>query len=571
MLKLLRFLKEYKIQVIFGPVFKLIEAIFELIVPLVMARIIDVGIKNGDTSYVLRMGGVMILLGVVGLASSLTCQRFAAIASQGFGTAVRKEVFSHINAFSHSELDKFGTSSLIIRIINDVNQLQLAVAMLIRLVVRAPFLAVGAIIMAVSIDAKLSVIFLAVTPLIALILYIIMSKSVKFYRLIQKKLDKISLITRENLSGARVIKAFSKQEMEKERFYDASADLAETAVKVGKLSALLNPLTFIVMNFGIIAVLWFGGIRVESGTVSQGEIIAFVNYMTQILLALIVVANLVALFTKASASAVRINEIFETKSSVLENDVAAEPIISEKKVEFKNVTFSYGNGESALKNITFTVLSGETIGIIGGTGSGKTTLVNLIPRFYDVTDGEVIVNGINVKDYSVSELRGNIGVAPQKAVLFNASIRDNIKWGKFGATDEEIKKALDISQSSEFVEKMPEKYDTIISQGSKNLSGGQKQRLTIARALVSKPQILILDDSASALDYVTDTALRRELAENLTETTVFFITQRVAGVKQADKIIVLDDGEIVGMGTHAELFEACDEYRKICASQEVEK
>lgn len=571
MLKLLRFLKEYKIQVIFGPVFKLIEAIFELIVPLVMARIIDVGIKNGDTSYVLRMGGVMILLGVVGLASSLTCQRFAAIASQGFGTAVRKEVFSHINTFSHSELDKFGTSSLIIRIINDVNQLQLAVAMLIRLVVRAPFLAVGAIIMAVSIDAKLSVIFLAVTPLIALILYIIMSKSVKFYRLIQKKLDKISLITRENLSGARVIKAFSKQEMEKERFYDASADLAETAVKVGKLSALLNPLTFIVMNFGIIAVLWFGGIRVESGTVSQGEIIAFVNYMTQILLALIVVANLVALFTKASASAVRINEIFETKSSVLENDVAAEPIISEKKVEFKNVTFSYGNGESALKNITFTVLSGETIGIIGGTGSGKTTLVNLIPRFYDVTDGEVIVNGINVKDYSVSELRGNIGVAPQKAVLFNASIRDNIKWGKFGATDEEIKKALDISQSSEFVEKMPEKYDTIISQGSKNLSGGQKQRLTIARALVSKPQILILDDSASALDYVTDTALRRELAENLTETTVFFITQRVAGVKQADKIIVLDDGEIVGMGTHAELFEACDEYRKICASQEVEK
>lgn len=571
MLKLLRFLKEYKIQVIFGPVFKLIEAIFELIVPLVMARIIDVGIKNGDTSYVLRMGGVMILLGVVGLASSLTCQRFAAIASQGFGTAVRKEVFSHINTFSHSELDKFGTSSLIIRIINDVNQLQLAVAMLIRLVVRAPFLAVGAIIMAVSIDAKLSVIFLAVTPLIALILYIIMSKSVKFYRLIQKKLDKISLITRENLSGARVIKAFSKQEMEKERFYDASADLAETAVKVGKLSALLNPLTFIVMNFGIIAVLWFGGIRVESGTVSQGEIIAFVNYMTQILLALIVVANLVALFTKASASAVRINEIFETKSSVLENDVAAEPIIGEKKVEFKNVSFSYGNGESALKNITFTVLSGETIGIIGGTGSGKTTLVNLIPRFYDVTDGEVIVNGINVKDYSVSELRGNIGVAPQKAVLFNASIRDNIKWGKFGATDEEIKKALDISQSSEFVEKMPEKYDTIISQGSKNLSGGQKQRLTIARALVSKPQILILDDSASALDYVTDTALRRELAENLTETTVFFITQRVAGVKQADKIIVLDDGEIVGMGTHAELFEACDEYRKICASQEVEK
>lgn len=571
MLKLARFLKGYKKQVILGPVFKLIEAIFELIVPLVMASIIDVGVEQGDKGYVFRMGGVMLLLAAVGLCSALICQYFAAQASQGFGTTVRSALYKHINTLSHAEIDKLGTPSLITRITNDVNQLQVAVAMLIRLVIRAPFLAVGAVVMAMSIDLKLSVIFLVATPLIALVLYFVMSRSVPFYKAIQKKLDRVSLLSRENLDGTRVIRAFSKQKSEEERFNEASDDVAKTAVRVGKLSALLNPATYLIMNFAIVAIVWFGGFRVDGGDMSQGQIIAFVNYMTQILLALVVVANLVVIFTKASASAARVNEVFETVPSVVETaaaEVTPSGAENHPKIEFRNVNFSYaGTEELSLDNLSFSVARGETVGVIGGTGSGKSTLVNLIPRFYDVTSGEVLIDGVNVKDYPFSQLRGQIGMVPQKAVLFSGSIRDNMRWGKSDADDQEIARALSIAQASEFVEKLPEGYDTKISQGGKNLSGGQKQRLTIARALVSQPEILILDDSASALDFATDAALRRAIQRETAGMTVLIVSQRASTIRRADKILVLDDGELAGVGAHAELLERCEVYREICLSQ----
>lgn len=571
MFKLARYLKHFKKEVILGPLFKLMEAIFELIVPLVMARIIDVGIATGDTGYILRMGGLMVLLGVAGLGFALTCQYFAARASQGFGTILRNDLFRHIHSFSHREIDKFGTPSLITRITNDINQLQVAVAMLIRLVIRAPFLIVGSAVMAMLLDWQLSLIFLVAAPLVALVLYLVMSRSVPFYRTIQKKLDRISLITRENLEGVRVIRAFSKQKDEEERFDEASDDLAATSVRVGKISALLNPLTYVIMNLAIVAIIWFGGMRVDAGALSQGQIIAFVNYMTQILLALVVVANLVILFTKASACAARVNEVLDTQPSVTED--AAGPVSPSKdqstpRVEFRDVSFSYGEGDYALQNISFAIAPGETVGIIGGTGSGKSTLVNLIPRFYDATEGQVLVDGVNVKAYPFTQLRRQIGMVPQRAVLFAGTLRENMRWGKPDATDEEIAKALSIAQASDFVEKLPKKYDMPILQGGKNLSGGQKQRLTIARALVGTPPILILDDSASALDYATDAALRKALRRETKDMTVLMISQRANTVKGADKIVVLDDGEIAGIGAHEALFDSCQVYREICLSQQ---
>lgn len=569
MFKLVRYLKTFKKEVILGPIFKLTEAIFELIVPLVMARIIDVGVKNGDLNYVLKMGLVMILLGIVGLSCALTCQYFAAKASQGFGTIVRNNLFKHINTLSHAEIDQIGTPSLITRLTNDVNQLQLAVAMLIRLAVRVPFLIIGSAVMAMMLDIKLSLIFFMVIPILALTIYLIMSKSVPYYRVIQAKLDKISLITRENLEGIRVIRAFSKQKTEAERFNEASDDLLKTSVNVGKISALLNPLTYVIMNFAIIAILWCGGIRVEEGVLTQGQIIAFVNYMTQILLALVVLANLVVIFTKASASATRVNEIFDTHSIVVEQtkdnkaDTDKAP-----KIVFKDVCFSYGSSdEEALSHISFSIEKGETVGIIGGTGSGKSTVVNLLPRFYDATQGEVLLDGINVKDYSFDELRQKIGMVPQKVVLFSGTLRENLKWAYEDATDKQIEKALKIAQAYEFVEHLPEKYETYIVQGGKNLSGGQRQRLTIARALVRDPEILVLDDSASALDFATEAKLRKALKEETKEMTVLMISQRVSTIKNADKILVLDDGKLVGIGSHQQLIEKCDVYKEICLSQ----
>ena len=573
MLKFARFLKQFKKEVLIGPIFKLTEAVFELIVPLVMAQIIDVGIANGDRGYVLRMGGVMVLLGLVGLGCALICQYCAARASQGFGTVLRSEMFRHINTLSHGEIDQIGTPSLITRITNDVNQLQLAVAMLIRLVVRAPFLVIGATVMALLLDWKLACIFFVAAPLMALVLYLVMSRSIPFYRIIQKKLDRISLITRENLSGVRVIRAFSRQEKEKERFAQASEDQMSTSIAVGRISALLNPLTSAIINLAIAAVIWFGGFRVDAGGMTQGEVIAFVNYLNQILLAMIVVANLVVIFTKAAASATRVDEVLELHPSIV-NRVSrpAQEVEGSPEIAFDAVSFAYPDaGAYSLSDISFTVARGQTLGIIGGTGCGKSTLVNLIPRFYEVSEGSIKVDGVDVRDYPMEQLRGKVGIVPQRAVLFSGTLRQNMQWRKQDATDEEIWQALETAQAASFVRKMPDGLDSVILQGGKNLSGGQKQRLTIARALVGEPEILILDDSASALDFATDAALRRAIAKfsagRGNRMTTIIVSQRANTVRYADQIVVLDDGKAAGIGTHEQLLESCQIYREIYWSQ----
>lgn len=567
MLKLARYLKYYKLQVTIGPVFKLLEAIFELIVPLIMANIIDIGVKNGDTNYIAKQGVLLVILGVTGLLSALICQYSASFASQGVGTILRRDLFHHINTLSHKEIDIIGTPSLITRMTSDINQIQLAVAMLIRLVIRAPFLVVGAMIMASTVSLKLSVIFFGAAALIGLTLYIIMSKSVPFFKTIQKRLDRISLISRENLRGNRVIRAFARQDEEEEKFSKAAQELTDASISAGRISVLLSPLTCIITNIAIALIIWFGGMNVNIGELSQGDIIALVNYMTQIMLAMVVVADLVVIFTRASASAQRINEIFETKTSVTEEKAEKNPTAeNDNAIEFRNVSFSYGEGE-ALKNVTFSIKKGETLGIIGGTGSGKSTFVNLIPRFYDATKGQVLVNGIDVKKYEIETLREKIGVVAQKTVLFKGSLRKNMQWGKEKATDQEIIKALKIAQSWDFVEKLPGKLDFDVAQGGKNFSGGQRQRLTIARALVKQPDILILDDSFSALDFATDANLRKELKEQTRGMTVVIVSQRASTIRNADKIVVLDEGECVGIGTHQELYKNCSEYREICLSQ----
>lgn len=567
MLKLARYLKYYKLQVTIGPVFKLLEAVFELIVPLIMANIIDIGVKNGDTNYIAKQGVLLVILGVTGLLSALICQYSASFASQGVGTILRRDLFHHINTLSHKEIDNIGTPSLITRMTSDINQIQLAVAMLIRLVIRAPFLVVGAMIMASTVSLKLSVIFFGAAVLIGLTLYIIMSKSVPFFKTIQKRLDRISLISRENLRGNRVIRAFARQDEEEEKFSKAAQELTDASISAGRISVLLSPLTCIITNIAIALIIWFGGMNVNIGELSQGDIIALVNYMTQIMLAMVVVADLVVIFTRASASAQRINEIFETKTSVTEEKAEKNPTAeNDNAIEFRNVSFSYGEGE-ALKNVTFSIKKGETLGIIGGTGSGKSTFVNLIPRFYDATKGQVLVNGIDVKKYEIETLREKIGVVAQKTVLFKGSLRKNMQWGKEKATDEEIIKALKIAQSWDFVSKLPGKLDFDVAQGGKNFSGGQRQRLTIARALVKQPDILILDDSFSALDFATDANLRKELKEQTRGMTVVIVSQRASTIRNADKIVVLDEGECVGIGTHQELYKNCSEYREICLSQ----
>lgn len=569
MLKLAKYLKGYIKESIIGPLFKLLEACFELIVPLVMANIIDIGIKNGDKAYIFKMGGIMVLLGVLGLICSLTAQYFAAKAALGFGTALRNDLFAHINSLSFSEIDKIGTSSLVTRITSDVNQAQTGVNLVLRLLLRSPFIVVGAIIMSFMINGKLTLIFLLVSVLIALVIYFIMTRSIPHYKNAQSKLDRVSLITRENLSGVRVIRAFSRQKEELAQFEESTSDLTRTQLLVGRISALLNPATYVILNVGIIAILWYGGISVFQGVISQGEVIALINYMTQILLALLALSNLIISITRASASAIRINEVFAIESTMMEGStVAPKEEVNAPKVEFRCVSFSYNQSEEeALSDLSFQVKSGETIGIIGGTGSGKSTLINLIPRFYDVTDGEVLIDGRNVKEYPFSELRKKVSVVPQKAVLFKGTIRQNMQWGKKDATDEEIYKALDIAQAREFVDAKPDGLDTVILQGGKNLSGGQKQRLTIARALVANPQILIMDDSASALDFATDARLRKAIMTQTKNMTVFIVSQRASAIKHADKIIVLDDGRMVGLGKHDELLESCEVYKEICLSQ----
>lgn len=606
MFKLRPYLRPYLKESTLGPLFKLFEAILELLLPTIVALIINHGVGTGDVSYVLRMGGIMLGMTLLGFGCSLVCQYYAARASQGFGTTLRNRLFSHISSLSFAELEQFGTSSLINRVTNDVNQMQLAVAMLIRLVVRAPFICIGALIMSMALDWRLGLILLAATPVFGIIVYLISVKSAPLYRGYQRRLDVLGRVLGENLSGVRVIRAFSKSREERRRFREASDDIATTAIRVGRISTLLNPLTTFFVNATIIVVLWAGGIFIGDGTLSQGVIIAFINYVTQILLALIVVSNLVVIFTRASSSASRINEVLATVSSVpdtaaLQPSVKAgaqakqaqeeqgangnasgnrsgsgipsgSDIHSDTAVSFEHVSFGYNEtGELALSDISVSVARGETIGIIGGTGSGKSTFVNLIPRFYDIKRGALKVFGTDVKNYPLAGLRERIAMVPQKASLFSGTIGENIRWGKPDATDEEVRAAARVAQAEEFIDKLPGGYDTMVARGGLNLSGGQKQRLTIARAVVGRPDILILDDSSSALDYATDAALRRELKAYGGGMTVLIVSQRVATIKDADRIIVLDEGRIAGVGSHAELLAGCDVYRQINESQLTEE
>ncbi len=568
MRKLARYLKDYRLQCTIGPAAKLLEAVLELLVPLVMAKIIDVGIAAGDRGYVVKMSLLLVALGVTGLASALLCQYSASRASQGFGTTLRRELYHHINTLSHAEIDLLGASGMLTRMTNDINQLQLAVAMLIRLVVRAPFLVIGSTVLAIGIDPQLSLIFLAAALVIALLLYLIMSRSIPYYKTIQKKLDRISLVTSENLEGVRVIRAFSNQDTERRRFAQANEEYRDISMRVGQISALLSPLTFVVANAAILAIVWFGGMQVNAGRLTQGEVVALVSYMNQILLALIVVANLVVIFTRAAASAARVNEIFDLVPSVQQSTAQPPLPVTGPRVEFEDVCFSYtGEGADALSGLSFLAAPGETVGVIGGTGSGKSTLVSLIPRFYDVSGGCVRVGGTDVRNWPLEALRHNIGIVPQRAVLFTGTLRDNLRWGNASASDDELWRALQTAQAADFVRRLPGGLDAEILQGGGNLSGGQRQRLTIARALVGRPSVLILDDSASALDFATDAALRRALRSDTAEATVFLVSQRVNTVRGADKIIVLDDGAVAGIGTHDELMKSCETYREICLSQ----
>lgn len=573
MKKLLKYLKNYKKELVFGPFFKLLEAVFELIVPHVMGRIIDIGIENNDTKYIVRMSGIIVLLGFCGLAFALTCQILAAKCAYGFGTELRTALYKHINSLSYSSIDKVGTVSLVNRLTNDSNTVQNGVNMFIRLATRSPFLVIGAMVMAMRIDFKLSVIFLIVAVLTTIVIVSVMHKTVPMYRTTQKNLDKASTLTRENLEGARVIRAFSRQKEEIADFKQSVDDIAVSSIAVGRISSILNPFSFMIMNLGIVAIIWFGGVRIDTGYLTQGELTEFVNYMTQILLALIVLANLIVTFTKAFASANRITEIFEIEPEKSGgNEKVSDHSDSENIIEFKNVSFAYEDaGECSVKNISFTLKRGEMLGIIGGTGSGKSTLANLIPCFYRPTEGQILVSGVEVYNYNFDDLRQSVGIVPQKAVLFTGSIRDNMKWHNPSATDEEIISALKTAQAWEFVSRMPDGLDTKISQGGKNLSGGQKQRISIARAIVGSPDILILDDSTSALDYATDLSLRKALKNDIPDTTVIMISQRTTSLKDADKIIVMDDGEAVGIGTHNELLENCGIYREIYNSQMNEK
>lgn len=569
MKSLMKYLNGYRKECVFAPLFKLLEAMFELFVPLVMKSIIDKGIGNNDKPYIIEMGIVLVTLGVIGLICSLTAQYFAAKAAVGFATKLRHSLFEHIQSLSYSEIDTMGTSTLITRMTSDVNQVQNGVNLVLRLLLRSPFVVAGAMIMAFTIDFKNALVFVAVILLLFIVVIAIMYISIPMYKKVQSKLDRVLLLTRENLTGARVIRAFNKEKDETDKFNSGNDELTMTQMYVGRISALMNPITYIIINGGIVALIYTGAWRVEGGIITQGAVVALVNYMSQILIEVVKLANLIISCTKALASANRIENVFEVQPSVVDkSEVIMGDSDSEYIVEFKNVNLRYKDaGEDALSNIDFKVKRGETIGIIGGTGCGKSSVVNMIPRFYDATDGEVIVNGINVKDQPLEKLRNNIGVVMQKAVLFKGTIRDNLKWGNDKATDEEIYNALDISQSREFVEQKNDKLDEMIEQGGKNLSGGQKQRLTIARALVKKPQILILDDSASALDFATDAKLRQAIREKTEGMTVFIVSQRTSSIQHADNIIVLEDGRIVMQGTHEELLEKCEEYKEIHYSQ----
>lgn len=570
MKKLFRFFKNYKKDMIVAPLFKMITSIIELLIPYIVANMIDIGIPNRDIKYIAIYGAVVIALNIVSIVCNVFCQKFSARASSGIAYEMRKGLYSHINTLSHQELDKFGTATLNNRLTHDVSRVRQAISGFLRLVLRSPFILIGSIVMAMIIDLKLSLLFLVVAPLVAGVVFLILKLTEPLYDKSQKNLDKVSEITRENLQGTRVIRAFNKQDYEEERFKDASLKLRKSSTRVTNISALMAPLTGTIINFAIIAVIWFGGLQVNSGVLTQGQIIAFVNYLTQLASSLISIANYTVALIKATNCANRINEIFDTPPSVIETNCDPLNIIQDSKVpkvEFRNVSFAYaGAAKNAINNLNLTVMPGQTIGIIGGTGSGKSSIVNLIPRFYDATQGSVYVDGVDVKNYSFHELRSKMGIVPQKAVLFKGSLRENLRWRKPNATVEELAKAVKISQSEEFVNELSGRYDYRIQAGGKNLSGGQRQRLTIARALVGDPEILILDDSASALDFATDANLRKAIKNDISA-TVFLVSQRANTVKNADQIVVLQNGDIVGIGKHKELMESCPVYQEIYNSQ----
>lgn len=586
MWKLMIYLKGYKKETVLAPLFKMLEASFELLVPLVMAEIIDKGIAGARREFILRMGFLMIALGIIGLVCSITAQYFAAKAAVGFAAQLKHSLFAHIQSLSFSEIDSIGTSTLITRMTSDVNQVQSGVNLVLRLFLRSPFIVLGAMVMAFTIDVKAALVFVVTIPLLCIVVFGIMLLSMPLYKKVQAGLDQILGITRENLTGARVVRAFNKEETEIARFEEGNEALTGMQMFVGKISALMNPVTYIIINGAVIVLVWTGAWRVENGYITQGEVVALVNYMSQILVELIKLANLIITVTKAFACANRIQAVFETKPGLV-SPAGLDGSVKNRKpegtragmagkktekpepaVSFEHVCLAYKNaGAESLTDIHFTVRRGQTIGIIGGTGSGKSSVVNLIPRFYDATKGSVKINGRDVKDYPLEELRNKIGTVMQKAVLFKGTIKENLLWGKEDATEEEIWRALEISQAKEFVETKEGGLEAEIAQAGKNLSGGQKQRLTIARALVRRPEILILDDSASALDFATDAKLRkaiREMEENL---TVFIVSQRASSIQYADSIIVMDDGAIAGMGTHEELLESCGVYREIYDSQ----
>lgn len=568
MKRILTYLGKYKKESILGPLFKLLEASFELLIPLVVAGIVDTGIKNQDMAYILKMGGIMVLLGVIGLGCSLTAQYFAAKAAVGAATGLRSALFKHIQSLSYSELDKAGTSTMITRMTSDVNQVQAGINLVLRLFLRSPFIVVGAMVMAFTIDVKAAMIFVVTIPLLSLVVFGIMFLSIPLYRKVQARLDKVLLGARENLSGIRVIRAFNKEKDEEARFEQANSQLKKQQLFVGRISALMNPITYVIINGAIIILIQTGAWQVEGGILTQGAVMALVNYMSQILVELVKLANLIINVTKSMACANRIGSIFDMKPSVKDGQGVVTPKDTDMKVCFDHVGLKYaGAGEETLTDICLQVKKGQTIGVIGGTGSGKTSLVNLIPRFYDITQGNLYIDGSPVGEYDLETLRNKIGIVPQRSVLFKGTIRENMLWGKEDATEEEILEALEAAQAIDFVKDKKDGLDTMIVQNANNLSGGQKQRLAIARALIRKPEILILDDSASALDYATDAKLRQAISNLDQQMTVFIVSQRTASIWSADQIIVLDDGKVAGIGTHQSLLNTCQVYEEIYYSQ----
>lgn len=568
MKKLWKYMRDYRREGILAPLFKLLEASLELLVPLVMAQIIDTGISNGDRGFILSRCGILAVLAAVGLVCSITAQYFAAKASVGFAAKLRSTLFKHIQSLSYSKLDTQGTGTLIARITGDINQVQSGMNLALRLLLRSPFVVFGAMIMAFTIDVKAALVFVVTIPLLSIVVFGIMLWSIPMYKKVQARLDKVLGITRENLSGVRVIRAFCKEDEERREFGECNAALTKLQLIVGRVSAAMNPATYIMINLGIAVLIYVGALRVDSGILTQGQVVALYNYMSQILVELVKLASLIITITKALACAGRVSAALDVESDMHGADTMPKEIDTDEEVRFENVEFGYATGgEPALSGISFSVKKGETMGIIGGTGSGKSSLVSLIPRFYDATGGHVYIKGNEVKDYPLGALREMVGMVPQKAVLFKGTIRENLRWGNADATGEEMERALSDAQALEIVKAKPEGLDSPVAQNGKKLSGGQRQRLTIARALIKKPEILILDDSASALDYATDLALRRSLAALSYKPTVFIVSQRASSILHADKIAVLDEGKMVGLGTHDELMQTCPVYREIYYSQ----